>query len=128
MTLLMQPTAANFKTFVLNQSSKEDIVEFCDALAADLIPDLDTSELCSEIGSITGTFYCPDQELCERYGFNDESDLEEDIREISDETGAPANKIADVLHKEIGESALFGGFYADAIVFVDLEKVRQKFE
>jgi len=121
----LKPTAHNFKPFVLNRPTKEEMILFCDALVANLIPGRESSELCSEIGSITGTFYCPDQGLCKRYGFNSEYDLEADIKEISEETGVPVNKIADVLHKNVGESALFGGFYLDTIVFVDLEVLRQ---
>lgn len=89
----------------------------------------DKSELYANFWSHElGALYCPDDELCELYGFNSEEDMLEDIREIADATGASLQEVNDMLHNiaEHPSTNPSSGFYGTGeIIFGEIPTAKR---
>lgn len=115
----------NFKNFILNEyPSEEEIDAYCTLLVKQL--ECEPEELRERLVDCHSTFYCPIQEIADKYCFDDEDTLLQDAEDISEYTGAKAADIRQyILH-----NANFAdyGFYDNRIIFIPYKQVYDFFE
>lgn len=128
--LVMTVSIAEFKGFCEAQCHIEEVRAYCTQLASDLgIADEELSEL---LVNEFGTIYCSDNELCEKFGFYNETDMLLDISEIAVLTELNYFEIFQKINERLHEMATGteGGFYGgseDGIIFIDLKKLSGEF-
>ncbi|MGL4896493.1 MAG: hypothetical protein ACRC47_16860 [Shewanella sp.] len=119
----MEVSVSGFQAFC-EANTLENVAHYCALLASDLsvaydqLSDLLMNEHC--------TIYCENDELAELYGFYDETDMIEEIRDIEILSGYPFSEINERLHEKA--KGIEGGFYGGGgLIFIDLPALRAEF-